>query len=190
MNNTIINIIKVKEDYRIEPYRDAFRSLDMNPNKFMCSIEALVSRVAKGNKLPSINPIVDLTNAISLKYLIPLGAHNIDSFDGDIELRYTNGNDCFIPINKTTEEAEFPENELVYVSGNDIKTRRWTWRQGNNGKIIETTSNIFIPLDGFKNFNQEELVKARDELALIFKNQLNAKVQVGLVDKDNNIYKF
>ena len=51
---------KVKELPEIELYRDAFRKLDINPNKYMCSIEALVSRTVKSKYVPNINPIVDL----------------------------------------------------------------------------------------------------------------------------------
>ena len=51
---------KVKELAEIELYRDAFRKLDINPNKYMCSIEALVSRTVKSKFVPNINPIVDL----------------------------------------------------------------------------------------------------------------------------------
>ncbi len=36
----------------------------------MSSVEAMVKRVAKGNFLPSINPVVDLGNSISLKYIL------------------------------------------------------------------------------------------------------------------------
>ena len=62
---------KVKELPEIELYREAFRKLDINPNKYMCSIEALVSRTVKSKYVPNINPIVDLGNALSLKYRIP-----------------------------------------------------------------------------------------------------------------------
>ena len=43
---------KVKELPEIELYREAFRKLDINPNKYMCSIEALVSRTVKSKHIP------------------------------------------------------------------------------------------------------------------------------------------
>ena len=39
---------KVKEEPDILPYREAFCALDINPNKYLCSIEALFTRIAKG----------------------------------------------------------------------------------------------------------------------------------------------
>ena len=38
---------KVKEEPNILAYREAFRALDINPNKYLCSIEALFTRIAK-----------------------------------------------------------------------------------------------------------------------------------------------
>ena len=90
--------VKVKELPEIVLYREAFKKVDINPNKFMCSIEALVSRTVKSQFVPNINTLVDLGNALSLKYNVPLGVHDIDKFAGDIELRFANENDtqpCF-----------------------------------------------------------------------------------------------
>ncbi|WP_334295952.1 phenylalanine--tRNA ligase beta subunit-related protein, partial [Clostridioides difficile] len=42
------------------------------------------TRVAKNKKLPHINPIVDLGNSISLKYLLPMGAHDMDFRNDDV----------------------------------------------------------------------------------------------------------
>ena len=152
---------KVKELPEIELYRDAFRKLDINPNKYMCSIEALVSRTVNSKHIPNINPIVDLGNALSLKYRIPLGIHDIDRFSGDIEIRPANSDDRFVPFGGG--DYDNPDvGEVIYVSGNDVKTRRWTWRQGDNSKVDETIKNAFIPLDGF-NENKESILKLQKE---------------------------
>ena len=68
---------KVKEEKEIIPYREAFQKLGINPNKYMCSIEALFTRIAKGKGMPHINPLVDLNNSISLKHTIPMGTHDL-----------------------------------------------------------------------------------------------------------------
>ena len=105
--------VKVKEEAYILPYREAFRAIDLNPNKFMCSIEALLTRISKGKDLPSINPIVDLGNALSVKYKLPIGIHDIDNFKGDIEIRKGKETDTFVPFGGG--DIEHPEeNEYVY----------------------------------------------------------------------------
>lgn len=178
----------VKESAPITYYRDAFRALEINPNKFMCSIEALVTRTVKKGEMPNINTLVDLGNALSLKYNIPLGIHDIDRFSGNMEIKKATGNEDFIPFGGET--IEHPDKgEVIYVSGSDVKTRRWTWRQGENSKITEDTTNVFIPLDAFLE-NKEDMLKLQGEFADILKNKLGAIVSIGIVDKDNNEFEF
>ena len=78
---------KPKETPDILLYREAFRALDINPNKYLCSIEALLTRIARKKGFPSINAAVDLGNAISIKYHLPIGAHDLDTMDGGLDVR-------------------------------------------------------------------------------------------------------
>lgn len=176
----------VKEDPAILPYREAFRALAINPNKFMSSIEAMFTRVSKGKGLPSINPIVDLGNALSLKYVLPMGAHDIGKMGGqDMEVRFSRGTDTFLPFGETTPEI-MPEGELVYVVGGVVRTRRWTWRQSELGKIDADTKDIFFPIDGFHNANKDAVLTAREELAGLCRDIFGCKdVLIGFVDRDN-----
>ena len=96
---------KVKEEPDILPYREAFRALDINPNKYLCSIEALFTRIAKGKGMPHINPVVDLGNAVSLKYTLPMGAHDLGGSSEDICIRLSLPGDTFLPVGGETEET-------------------------------------------------------------------------------------
>lgn len=75
---------KAKEIDEIIDYRNSLLKLGINPNKFMCSIEAIMTRILKKKGFPSINPIVDLGNAVSIKNVVTLGAHDIGSLKDDI----------------------------------------------------------------------------------------------------------
>ncbi|MDL2217994.1 hypothetical protein LJC27_04985 [Christensenellaceae bacterium OttesenSCG-928-M15] len=175
---------KVKEDPRIVPYREAFLKLNINPNKFMSSIEAMFTRVSKGKGLPRINPIVDLGNALSLKYVLPMGAHDIDKMHADMEVRFSRPGDEFLPFGETKKET-LPDNELIYVVKNEVRTRRWTWRQSEIGKIGPETKNVFYPIDGFHGVNKDSVLKAQEELAALCKELLGLEnVRTAFLDKD------
>lgn len=176
--------VQVKQHEQIIPYRNAFTQLGFNPNKFACSIEALISRIIKGSQLPSINNIVDLANAISLKYLLPMGAHDMDNFKADITIRFSDAEDTFVPFG-LNEPEQVGAGELVYVSGQQVKTRKWIWRQSEDGKITPTSTNIFFPIDGFKDTNYPAVISARDELADVLKKLFNCEVMTGFVDENN-----
>lgn len=175
---------KVKEEPAIKIWRDSFKKLGYNPNKFSSSIEAMSSRVAKGGKIPLINNIVNLTNGLSLKYLLPMGAHDLDCLEGDIQLCFNDGNYSFTPFGQE-EQEEVEKGELVYRDDLEVRTRKWTWRQGNKAKITTESKNIFFPIDGFSDFNLEQVLTARDQLAKMLEQYFAAEVQCYFLDKNN-----
>jgi DNA/RNA-binding domain of Phe-tRNA-synthetase-like protein len=179
----------VRELPGVKACRDAFLSLSMNPNKFMCSIESLMKRVQKTGALPHINTVVDLGNAFSLNYQLPIGAHDIDKLEDNVEIRFSTIEDHFLPMGEA-ELENMPEGELVYVSGHTVKTRRWIWRQSEDGKIGEDTSHVFSPIDGFKSVTGDAVIEARDQLAKLLSEHFNCQVVTGYVDKDNNSFDF
>lgn len=181
---------KVKESEEVACYRDAFREIGINPNKFMSSIEAMLTRVSKKKGLPSISPIVDIGNAMSLKYYLPMGAHDIDTIaPQDVEVRFSREGDKFIPFGETEAEI-LDKGELVYAVGDKVRTRRWIWRQSEEGKIVPSTKNIFFPIDGFKNSNYDNLMKAREELANLLKEIFDCEIKLGFIDKDNREFEI
>ncbi|WP_338547024.1 phenylalanine--tRNA ligase beta subunit-related protein [Emergencia sp. JLR.KK010] len=179
--------IKVKNADDIVPYREAFRAMGINPNRYMCSIEALLDRIAKGKGFPHINAIVDLGNAVSIKYHLPIGAHDMATIDEALEVRHSKPEDTFIPFgNGEMEKPE--EGEVVYVSAGEVRTRRWTWRQSEIGKITEETRDVLFPIDGFTDLNKDKVEEAAQELAALAEKFFGVKASVGYIDKNNRVF--
>ncbi|QCX34484.1 hypothetical protein FDN13_12655 [Caloramator sp. E03] len=184
---TSLEGVNVKEIESVLCYREAFRKLNVNPNKYMCSIEALLTRISKGKGIPFINTAIDLGNAISLKYKIPIGAHDIDTVQEEITLRFSKEQDYFIPFG-STEVEPVDKNEIVYATGNSVRTRKWIWRQSEEGKITTQSKNIFFPIDGFSDTNKDNILLAQKELSDILKNELGCNVSIGWVDAKNKSF--
>ena len=176
--------VKPKEHSDLRPFREAFQKMGINPNKFPCSVEALTTRIAKGGNLPDINPVVNLVNAYSLKYTLPMGAHDLDTTEDDIEVRFSRSSDIFIPFGQTEPET-LEDGEMVYASGNKIRTRKWIWRQSDQGKVTAESKNIFFPIDGFSDSNREIVIRARDELCADLERIMNAGTSKFFLDKNN-----
>ncbi len=176
--------VKPKEHPDMAPYREAFQKMGINPNKFPSSIEALTTRIAKGGSLPDINPAVNLVNAISLKYTLPMGAHDLDTTDGNIEVRFSRDGDKFTPFGENEPEI-LEAGELVYAAGSSIKTRKWIWRQSDLGKVTVASKNIFFPIDGFADYNSAAVLAARENLATALKEQLGGTITSYFLDKNN-----
>ncbi|HEY3364873.1 MAG TPA: phenylalanine--tRNA ligase beta subunit-related protein [Symbiobacteriaceae bacterium] len=174
----------VREHPHVAVWREAFRKLDLNPNKFPSSIEALAKRVVKKPEMPTINKVVDLGNSFSLKYILPMGAHDLDVLPGDIEVRFARPDDVFIPFGAT--EPEVPDaGEVVYATGNQIRTRKWVWRQGEMAKVVEQSQRIFFPIDAWYGVTDQAARAARSELAAALERFCGAKTRVFWVDRDH-----
>jgi DNA/RNA-binding domain of Phe-tRNA-synthetase-like protein len=137
---------KAQEHPRIKPWRTAFTKLGISGSKFPSSIESMARRVLKGDPFPKINPLVDLYNSVSLKFLVPMGGHDLDTIEGNIHLRFAEGWEPFTPLG-SGETVVVPKGELVYRDDREVLTRNWVWRQCDKDKATEETKNIFIPID-------------------------------------------
>ncbi len=156
---------KVQEHPRIKPWRNAFAKLGISGSKFPSSIESMARRIIKGDPFPRINPLVDLYNSISLKYLVPMGGHDLDTLKGNISLRFAEGWEPFIPLGGG-ERIIVPKGELVYRDDEEVLTRNWVWRQCDKDKVTEKTRNIFIPIDLLGEVGgEEELYKIIHDLS-------------------------
>jgi DNA/RNA-binding domain of Phe-tRNA-synthetase-like protein len=190
LNNQFVkthNLLKdsnCREHPNIKIWRDAFQKVNTNPNKYPPSIEALSKRICKKPFVSIINPVVDLSNTLSLKYMLPMGAHDIDKITGGMIVRFSKQGDVFTPFGSSeTEEVE--AGEIVYADDKEIKTRKWIWRQSEKGKITSNSTNIFFPIDGFKPETQNTVLLARDELSDLIKRYFHCKVACYFADINN-----
>lgn len=103
----------LSENPVIAIWREAYKKFKTKKGA-RSSIEALLKRVNSGNYVVSINKLVDIYNAASLKYALPCGAEDLDSFVGDLKLTITSGGDKFIPLGAEVEDNTLP-NELCYL---------------------------------------------------------------------------
>ncbi|WP_263433086.1 B3/B4 domain-containing protein, partial [Klebsiella aerogenes] len=60
------------EDH-LAAWSTVFKAFGAKPKRTPCSAEALRKRVLRDGAMPAIDPVVDLYNAVSLRYAIPVG---------------------------------------------------------------------------------------------------------------------
>jgi len=142
-----LNLETLIENPRIAAWREAYRAFGAKPSEFRPSMEAMARRVLRSQEIPLINTLVDIGNLLSLRHLVPTGGHAIDQLEGNIELRLATGAETFMPFD--SEELEHPlPGEVVFVEGNEVLTRRWTWRQSSRTLTLPTTTAIEFNIDG------------------------------------------
>ena len=178
-----IPVAELKTHPDVARYRDALKKVEINPNKYMNSVEAMSKRVLKGNGLPKINALVDRCNAIALKEMVSLGAHDLKDIDADLSVRLTLEGDCFLPFGESEFESVAP-GELVFTSGQKIQTRQWLWRQSELGKITMDSSDIFFQLVGFEGDHLDNLTQAMRDVEALIEERFGGTYQTFMVSKD------
>jgi len=179
-----INLERLAEHPRIAPWREAYRSFGAKPAKFRPSIEAMVRRVLRDEPLPSINALVDIGNAISLRHLAPAGGHAIDVIDADMELRFANGDEEFTPLDAEQIEHPLP-GEIIFAEGKTVLTRRWTWRQGTHTLISALTTAAEFNVDGLPPVPPEEVQIACNEIAELIERFCGGRSRCEMVSAQN-----
>ena len=159
-----LNLETLAEQPAFKSWREAFRAFGAKPADFRPSIEAMARRVLRGDPLPSINAIVDIGNVISLRYLLPAGAHAIDHLTGDISLRLADGTENFVPLGSQELEHPLP-GEVIFAEGSRVLTRRWVWRQGSHTLALPESTAFEFNIDGLPPASPDTVEEAGKDAA-------------------------
>ena len=180
---------KAQDHPRIKPWRSAFSKLGISGSKFQSSIESMARRVLRGDPFPRINPLVDLYNSVSLRFLVPMGGHDLDTLEGNIHLRFTEGWEPFTPMGGG-ETSVVPKGELVYCDEREVLTRNWVWRQCEKDKATEKTKNIFIPIDVLGEVGRARADEIILELSQLIPNYLGGTVVSSVLTREKPSAEF
>ena len=167
----------------IARWEQAFESEGISPRTHVPSVAALAQRCLRGDYIRSINPAADIANLISMRHLVPVGAHDVDRLPGDIVVRLSREGDMFTGSTSDDNE-ELPSGEPVYATGGDIRTRRWVWRQAEKAMTTSESRTIVYLIDGFMDGTADRVETATQELALLSKAALGGDVCYGYVSAD------
>ncbi|QRG67204.1 B3/B4 domain-containing protein [Brevibacillus choshinensis] len=167
----------------ISVWREAFQKFKTKKGA-RCSIEALLKRVKNGNPIGTINPLVDIYNSISLRYGLPCGGEDIDTFAGDIRLTKATGNEPFIPLG-SDENASPHEGEIVYKDDAGAICRCWNWREALRTMLTENTKNAFLCIELIDETRTDEFHMALKELADAVSHHLGGTVKIEVLDRDH-----
>lgn len=90
----------------VQHARELFRALDIDATRRRPSSESLLNRVLKDKPLPRVNSLVDVGNACSLSYLLPLGLYDCARLHGAVTLRRGGDGESYPAIGNKTINLE------------------------------------------------------------------------------------
>ncbi len=172
----------------IEQLKERYTAADLSSDCVLAGFKVLHERIGRSNKrfpaasdslvrlllrlgrLPQINPLVDIYNAVSLETRLALGAHDIALLGGGVELRFSRGDELFIPLGATEPEM-IQSGEYGYFDASGEMICRLEHKQCEKTKVSAGTTDCFFVIQGNQSTDADCLEAAADlltELAIQF----------------------
>ncbi len=128
----------------IQAWRRAFSTMGFKPTQYRCASEALLRRYRKEGSLPALHPLIDICNAASLAFAIPVAVFDAARITGAMTVRLANGDETYETF---AGEIEYPEpGEVIFADESGCAhARRWTNRQSGWSAVrLETTQALIV----------------------------------------------
>src|SRR5882762_7849280 len=127
----------------IQAWRRAFARMGLRPTQYRCAAESLLRRFRKEGSLPPLHPLVDLCNAVSLAFAVPVAVLDADQVAWPLEVRYAAGDEDYLTFGG---EVEHPApGEVIFADqAGQAHARRWTNRQSGRSAATPATNSVLI----------------------------------------------
>ena len=174
----------IEENPRLESWQAALRRFGVDPAEKVPSVQALVETVLAGRALEYHNTVVAISNYISLKYLMPSGADDLDKTSGDLSVRLAKGDEVYVAFD--SNEVEPPiSGEVIYADDEKVMCRAWVWRQGVHTAVDADSRNVTINLDVLPPAGMSEALAAAQELSDLVRRFCGGEVTYNIITRDH-----
>ncbi len=128
----------------IRAWRRTFAMMGLKPTQYRCASESLLRRFRKEGSIPQIHPLIDLCNAVSLAFAIPVAVFDVAEIAGYLEVRRATGvGETYLAF---SGESETPDRgEVIFADGAGyVHARRWTNRQSGLSAVRDNTTAVLV----------------------------------------------
>jgi DNA/RNA-binding domain of Phe-tRNA-synthetase-like protein len=130
--------------------------MGLKPTQYRCASEALLRRFRKEGALPALHPLVDLCNAASMAFAIPVAVFDLGQVEGALEVRHATGTERYETF---AGEVEHPNpGEIIFADeAGSAHARRWTNRQSGRSAVRAGTSAALIVAEALHGTAREDV---------------------------------
>jgi DNA/RNA-binding domain of Phe-tRNA-synthetase-like protein len=95
-----------RHERSIAATREAVRAVGWNVNRYRVSSEALSRRVSKGDRVPSVNNVVDINNLLSIESGWPIGSYDLARVEPPLSFRVGRAEESYQAIGGASFKIE------------------------------------------------------------------------------------
>lgn len=130
----------------VQAWRRTFSGMGLKPTQYRCASESLLRRFRKENSLPRLHPLVDVCNALSLAFAIPIAVFDVAKVPQHLEVRHATGDEIYLSFGGDIEHPE--AGEVIFADAArpaaNAHARRWTHRQSSLSAVSAETRAVLI----------------------------------------------
>lgn len=166
----------------IHEWRETFKKFKTKKGARF-AVENLLKRAKKGNPVRSIDPLVDIYNAISLRTGFPIGALDLNKIQGGISLEVAKGGEPFTAIGEDEPDPALP-GEVIYRDDEGVTSRCWAWRDAKRVEATDDSTDILMYSECLKPEWRENHERAMTELIGNIEKYLGAVAKIQYVARN------
>jgi DNA/RNA-binding domain of Phe-tRNA-synthetase-like protein len=173
----------------IKAWRAVFSRMGLKPTQYRCASESLLRRFRKEGALPPIHPLIDLCNAASIAYAIPVAALDVAKIAWPLQVRPADGTENYLSF---ADEIEHPEpGEVTFADARgQSHARRWTHRQSGLSAIRGDTASVLIVMEAVHPNATADAQALRDALATAMTEVWGTVPQRGFLTASTPVFDF
>lgn len=142
-----LNQLSESQMPEISAWRQAYSKMGLKPSQYRSAAEALLRRFRKEDNLPALHPVVDVCNAISVAFALPVAILDISRIDSFVEVCRAKGNEIYLSFSGETENP-YPGEVIFRDASNHAHARRWTFRQSRLSTVGPETEQALVVSEG------------------------------------------
>ena len=148
----------------IQAWRRAFQKMGLKPTQYRCASESLLRRFRKEGDLPRLHPLVDLCNAASIAFAIPVAALDVAKIAWPLQVKPSRGDESYETFSGEVENPEPGEVSFIDAAGR-AHARRWTHRQSGFSAVRDETASVIIVAEALHACARQDVAKLVESLS-------------------------
>lgn len=167
----------------VQAWRRAFARMGLKPTQYRCASEALLRRLRKEGALPPLHPLVDLGNAVSMAFAIPIAVFDLDHVSGGLQVCHATGDEDYLAF---SGEHERPDaGEVIFADEQaHVHARRWCNRQSALSAIRPATARVLVVAEGMHEAAAREVPELLGELEREIATLWGARVRSAVLTQE------
>ena len=173
----------------IQAWRRVFSRMGLKPTQYRCASESLLRRFKKEGAMPPLHPLVDVCNALSMAFAIPVAALDTAHIGGWLQVRHADGTENYQAF---SGEMEHPDaGEVTFVDAeNRSHARRWTNRQSGLSAVRDATQRVLIVCEGVHASAAADVPRLLEAFSGVLGELWNAQPRQALLSADSPRFVF